>query len=140
MEEMELTILDTDLFIDYFRGVKEAKEYIEHLPPNERATTDITLMELFKGARTKAELETVDEFITRNFFIVFPVSALSSRRAVQILKHYTIQKGLSLPDALIAAVTISVDGKLLTGNIKHFDFIEGLQVDLPPYREAVVEE
>lgn len=97
-------------------------------------------MELFKGARTKAELETVEEFVKRNFFMVLPVSSLSSRRAVQFLKLYSIQKGLSLPDALIAAVTISVDGKLLTGNIKHFDFIEGLQVDLPPYREAVLEE
>jgi hypothetical protein len=140
MEEMKLTILDTDLFIDYFRGVEEAKEYIERFPPNERATTDITLMELFKGARTKEELETVDEFIRRNIFIVLPVSSSSSRRAVQILRRYSLQKGLSLPDAIIAAVTISAGGKLLTGNKKHFDFIEGLQVDLPPYREAVMKE
>ncbi len=39
-----------------------------------------------------------------------------------------------MPDALIAAVTISADGKLITGNKRHFEFIEGLKVDLPSYR------
>ena len=138
MEEVKLIIFDTDLIIDYFRGVEAAKAYIERFSPNERATTDITLMELFKGARTTRELETIDKFMSVNIFIVLPVSSSSSRRAVQILKRYALQKGLSLPDALIAAVTISVGGKLLTGNKKHFEFIEGLKVDLPPYREAVV--
>ena len=113
---MEITLLDTDVFIDYFRGVELAKDYIEGIPVNKRATTDITLMELFKGARNKEELENIDKFIKRNIFIVLPVSASPSRRAVQILRRYTLQKGLGLPDALIAAVTISADGKLITGN------------------------
>ena len=45
-----------------------------------------------------------------------------------------------MPDALIAAVTISADGKLITGNKKHFGFIEGLKVDLPSYRETIVKK
>lgn len=57
MEQMEIIILDTDILIDYFRGVEVSKDYIERIPVNERATTDITLMELFKGARNKEELE-----------------------------------------------------------------------------------
>lgn len=76
MEQMEIIILDTDILIDYFRGVKVAKDYIERIPVNERATTDITLIELFKGAR----------------------------------------------------------------NTKHFEFIEGLKVDLPSYRRDILEE
>jgi predicted nucleic acid-binding protein len=70
-------------------------------------------------------------------FIVLPVSSSASRRAVQILKRYSLQKGLGLPDALIAAVTISADGKLITGNKRHFEFIEGLKVDLPSYRRDI---
>jgi tRNA(fMet)-specific endonuclease VapC len=140
MEQMEIIILDTDILIDYFRGVEVAKDYIERIPVNERATTDITLMELFKGARNKEELENVEKFIKRNIFIVLPVSSSASRRAVQILRRYSIQKWLSLPDALIAAVTISADGKLITGNTKHFEFIEGLKVDLPSYRRDILEE
>jgi len=140
MEQMEIIILDTDILIDYFRGVEVAKEYIERIPVNERATTDITLMELFKGARNKEELENVEKFIKRNIFIVLHVSSSASRRAVQILRRYSIQKGLGLPDALIAAVTISTDGKLITGNKKHFEFIEVLKVDLPSYRRDIVEK
>ena len=137
---MELIILDTDIFIDYFRGVELAKDYIEGIPVNKRATTDITLMELFKGARNKEELGNIDKFIKRNIFIVLPVSASPSRRAVQILRRYTLQMGLGLPDALIAAVAISAEGKLVTGNKKHFEFIEGLKVDLPSYRGAIVKK
>jgi predicted nucleic acid-binding protein len=44
---MEKIILDTDIFIDYFRGVSEAESYIENLPVDKRGTTDVTLMELF---------------------------------------------------------------------------------------------
>ena len=117
-----------------------AKECIEGIPVNERATTDITLMELFKGARNKEELENIDKFVKRNIFIVLPVSSSASRRAVQILRRYSLQKGLGLPDALIAAVTISTDGKLITGNKKHFEFIEGLKVDLPSYRRDIAEK
>jgi len=135
-----MIILDTDIFIDYFRGIERVVDYIEGIPINERATTDITLMELFKGARNKEELENIDEFIKRNFFIVLPVSSSASRRAVQILRRYSLQKGLGLPDALIAAVTISADGKLITGNKRHFKFIEGLKVDLPSYRRDIMEE
>jgi len=47
---------------------------------------------------------------------------------------------LGLPDALIAAVTISTDGKLITGNTKHFEFIDVLKVDLPSYRRDIVEK
>ena len=137
---MEIIILDTDVFIDYFRGVELAKDYIEGIPVNKRATTDITLMELFKGARNKEELENIDRFIKRNIFIVLPISSSPSRRAVQILRRYTLQKGLGLPDALIAAVAISADGKLITGNKKHFEFVEGLKVDLPSYRGTIVEK
>ena len=137
---MEIIILDTDIFIDYFRGVELAKDYIGGIPVNKRATTDITLMELFKGARNKEELENIDKFIKRNIFIVLPISSSPSRRAVQILRRYTLQNGVGLPDALIAAVTISAEGKLITGNKKHFEFVEGLKVDLPSYRETIAEK
>ncbi|MEA2015174.1 MAG: type II toxin-antitoxin system VapC family toxin [Actinomycetota bacterium] len=135
-----MIILDTDIFIDYFRGIEVAVDYIKGIPINERATTDITLMELFKGARNKEELENIDKFIKRNIFIVLPVSSSASRRAVQILRRYSLQKGLGLPDALIAAVTLSADGKLITGNKKHFEFIGGFKVDLPPYRKDIAKE
>ena len=75
-----------------------------------------------------------------NIFIVLPISSSPSRRAVQILRRYTLQRGLGLPDALIAAVAISAECKLITGNKKHFEFVEGLKVDLPSYRGTIAEK
>jgi hypothetical protein len=128
-----MVIVDTDIFIDYFRGVEAAKEFMEAIPIDERTTTDITLMELFKGARNEDERENIDKFIEQNFFTVLPVSTAASRTAVQILKRYAL-KGLSLPDAIIAGIAISTDSKLVSGNIRHFEFIERLEVELPSYR------
>jgi predicted nucleic acid-binding protein len=131
---MEKIILDTDIFIDYFRGVSEAERYIESLPIDERYTTDITLMELLCGARDKKHLATIVEFIETNFFSVFPVTALASKTATELVKKYTLSRGLKMPDALVAAIVISVDGILITGNKKHFEFIDNLKSKVPPYR------
>jgi hypothetical protein len=82
-----MIVVDTDVFIDYFRGIREAKEFIEGISIDERATTDLTIMELFKGARNKNEIEKIEKFIEQNFFITFPVTTAASRTAVQILKR-----------------------------------------------------
>ncbi len=37
---MEKIILDTDIFIDYFREVSEAERYIKNLPINQRGTKE----------------------------------------------------------------------------------------------------
>ncbi|MBC8232697.1 type II toxin-antitoxin system VapC family toxin [bacterium] len=131
---MEKIILDTDIFIDYFRGVSEAESYIENLPIDKRGTTDVTLMELFSGARDKKNLATIVEFIETNSFFVFPVTASASKNATELVKKYTLSRGLRMPDALVAAIALSVGGTLVTGNKRHFEFIDALKVEIPPYR------
>ena len=131
---MEKIILDTDIFIDYFRGVAEAELYFKNLPLNQRCTTDVTLMELFSGARDKRQLATIVRFIEENGFRIFPVTALASNMATELVKKYNLSRGLRMPDALVAAVVISVDGILVTGNKRHFEFIDNLKAQIPPYR------
>ena len=80
-----LTVLDTDVLIDHFRGLKEATSYIKGLRVGQRSTTDITVMELFKGTANQEELSLIDWFLNRNRFVVLPVSESASRQAVQIL-------------------------------------------------------
>jgi predicted nucleic acid-binding protein len=50
-----LKVLDTDVFIDHFRGLAAATAYIQSLPVVERATTDVTVMELYKGATNREQ-------------------------------------------------------------------------------------
>jgi predicted nucleic acid-binding protein len=130
-----MTVLDTDVFIDHFRGLQAATTYIQGLTATQRATTDITVMELYKGAANQDELGTIDQFLTRNQFVILPVSASASQQAVQLVKRYVLSHGIGLPDALIAAIVRETDHTLVSGNLRHFTFIEGLRVTRPPYRE-----
>ena len=71
----------------------------------QRSTTDITVMELFKGAADQEELLAIGQFLSRNRFVVLPVAELASRQAVEILKRYALSHGLGIPDALIAQLS-----------------------------------
>lgn len=130
----QVTILDTDVLIDYFRGLSSARSYLVKIPAAGRVTTDVTRMELLKGARSKKELTSIERFISANFTQILPISIPASRLAVKLMKRYTQAKGLALPDALIAAITLSVKGRLVTGNNKDFEYIKGLDLEAPPYR------
>ncbi len=130
-----LIVVDTDIFIDHFRGLQSASDYLQNIPGNQRATTDINAMELLKGASNGREIELIENFLTRNGFIRLPVTAMASRQAVQLLKQYSLSQGLSIPDALIAGVVLELGASLVTGNTKHFQFITELMVQRPPYRQ-----
>ncbi len=129
-----LTVLDTDVLVDHFRGVDEAKTFIEGVPINARTTTDVSYMELLCGVDNQREQDQVDRFITHNFPHILPISATVSRQARELLRQHRLSRGLSLPDALIAAIVLSVEGTLITGNQKHFASIPDLNVQLPSYR------
>ncbi len=130
-----MTVLDTDVFIDHSRGLQAATAYIQSLVATQRTTTDITVMELYKGAANQDELATIDQFLTHNQFIILPVSAFASQQAVQLVNRYVLSHGIGLPDALIAAIVRETDHTLVTGNLRHFTFIDGLRVMQPPYRQ-----
>lgn len=55
-----MTVLDTDVFIDHFRGLEAATAYIRSLAVGQRVTTDVTVMELYKGATNRDELSTIE--------------------------------------------------------------------------------
>jgi predicted nucleic acid-binding protein len=82
-------------------------------------------------------LATIERFLERNRFIILPVSTSASRHAGQIVKRYALSHGIGLPDALIAATVLEADHTLVSGNVRHFIFIEGLRVIQPPHRQSL---
>ena len=130
-----LIIVDTDIFIDHFRGIQAATSYLQSIPVSLRATTDVNAMELFRGTSNRHELEMITQFLNRNSFIRLPIIATASRRAVELLKQYSLSHGLSMPDALIAAVVLDLGASLITGNLRHFRFIPELRIIEVPYRQ-----
>ena len=129
-----LKVLDTDVFIDHFRGLAAATAYIQSLPVVQRATTDVTVMELYKGAVNREQLTTIERFLVRNHVTRLPVVAATSQRAVTLLHAYGLAHGLGIPDALIAAIALEGDHTLVTSNLRHFRFIAGLRLEPAPYR------
>jgi len=77
-----LKVLDTDVFIDHFRGLAAATAYIQSLV--QRATTDVTVMELDKGAMNREQLTTIERFLVRHHVTRLPVAAATSQRAVAL--------------------------------------------------------
>jgi predicted nucleic acid-binding protein len=129
-----LTILDTVVFIDHFRGLAAATAYIQELGVAQRATTDVTVMELYKGAVNREQLMMIERFLARNHVTRLPVSAAASQHAVSLLHDYSLAHGLGIPDALIAAIALEGDHTLVTSNVRHFRFIAGLRLESAPYR------
>jgi predicted nucleic acid-binding protein len=75
-----LTVLDTDVFVDHFRGLAAATAYIQGLRVAQRATTDVTVMELYKGAVNREQLTTMPAGVSRHTAACgFPPPRLQSR-------------------------------------------------------------
>ena len=132
-----MMVLDTDVFIDHFRGQEAATAYIRSLPVDQRATTDITAMELYKGAANQQELATILRFLTQNRVTRLPVSTTASQRAVELVYQHGLAHGLGIPDALLAAIEMEGVHTLVTDNVRHFRFIPGLQVLRARYRPSL---
>ena len=131
-----MKVLDTDVFIDHFRGQETATTYIHSLPADQWATTAITVMELYKGAANQQELTTILRFLTHNRVTRLPVSTTASQQAVELMHQYGFAHGLGIPDALIAAITLEGAHTLVTDNVRHFRFIPGLHVLRTPCRPS----
>jgi predicted nucleic acid-binding protein len=91
-------------------------------------------MELYKGATNREELTTIERFLTRNRVTRLPVAVAASQRAVQLIYQHGLAHGLAIPDALIAAIVLESECPLVTSNVRHFRFIEGLRLLRTPYR------
>jgi predicted nucleic acid-binding protein len=80
-----MTVLDTDVFIDHFRGLEAARAYIQSFGVEQRVTTAVTVMELYKGASNRDELSALERFLTRNHFTILPVTTSASQQAAQLV-------------------------------------------------------
>jgi predicted nucleic acid-binding protein len=130
-----IIVFDTDILIDYLIGMDEAAHFLFSFKDKERFVTSISVMEVYRSARNMKELEVFQRFFRRNFQQILHLDEGASKLGLKLVEAYTLSHGLSIPDALIAAVTLVNNAKLSTGNLRHFKFIEGLKVALPPYRD-----
>ncbi|QDZ40933.1 type II toxin-antitoxin system VapC family toxin [Euhalothece natronophila Z-M001] len=124
------TIIDTDILIDFGRGVSEAVNCLQKLQSNYRLIVSIvTQMELIVGCANKLELQALEKFLLR--FDIIKIDPTISEQAVELLAMYRLSHGLLIADSLIAATAITWDYSLITKNQRDYRFIPTL--NLLPY-------
>lgn len=129
-----MVLVDTDILIDAGHAVKEAVDYLERIEQQTiPAISVITEMELIVGCRSKAELRSLDKFLSR--FEVVPLSEQASETAVELLRRYRLSHGLLIADALIAATAISETVDFVTKNQADYRFIT--ELSLLPYLQPL---
>jgi hypothetical protein len=101
-----ITIVDTDILIDFALQISKAIDCLDGLEQNSvLAVSVITQMELFVGCRNKIELGNTKRFLQR--LQVLKLSDQFSDKAIGLLLQYRLSHGLAIPDALIAATAIT---------------------------------
>lgn len=128
-----MIVLDTDVLSFLMRATPPLRlvRRFASIPADQQATTAINLGELVYGAmRTErsagllAGIQTV-----RSDLVVLPFDSSAAEvygrlRADLVRKQQTLAE----PDLRIAAICLYHDAELATGNLKHFERVEGLKV------------
>ena len=123
-------LIDSNVLIDVSRGKAAPIAYVDGLADS-WAISPVTAMELIVGARDKLDLATIDGFLS-----LYPVIQLSDcigTAAYQLLKTYAKSHGLHVFDSLVAATAMEKNLTLVTLNRKHYQMIQGLQLEVPKY-------
>ena len=131
---MSQILVDSDILIDFSRGVEAIAEYLADLSTSSQlCISAVTQMELVVGCVDKRALQALAKFLTR--FEIVQLNEQISLRSLQLLQDYNLSHGLLIPDALIAATALELEQPLLTKNQRDFRFIPDLILLQPPALE-----
>lgn len=122
-------LVDTDILIDYLRGVPEAVAYLDSLTEPFYVST-ITIAELYAGVREGRERQELDALIA--LLPVIPVSVVIATNGGLFRRKFGPSHGTGILDAMIAATAIDEGATLITLNRKHFPMVSDLLV---PYQK-----
>lgn len=122
-----MKLIDTDVVIDYLRGLPPSIAFFRQLDIENTAISAVSEAELLAGKRN--ENPKIRRELT-SFLGLFQCMAADHFIGVKAgdLKR---DHGLALPDALIAATALETKATLYTRNIKHFGQVPALKIKKP---------
>ncbi len=102
------------------------------MPPEAQFTTSVTVAELLYGARKRRSErlhEDIERFIAGDIQVAaFDEPAARAYAEIRVQLEAGGQR-LDDPDLRIAAICLSRDFTLITGNVRHFSQVLGLRVE-----------
>ncbi|OGI16101.1 hypothetical protein A3K63_02420 [Candidatus Micrarchaeota archaeon RBG_16_49_10] len=122
-------LIDSDVFIDFLRGVEDSKKIFQQVM-DEKITglaSTITEAEIFSGKECTdpKKKKMVEELLSVVHKI--EVNSAVAKKAGEIKRIY----GVPLFDALIASTAILSNAMLYTRNRKHYEKIKELKFKIP---------
>lgn len=125
-------LIDTDVLIDYLRGVSKAAKCLKDLTARSPCyLSPITVAELYVGVREGKERVILDQFI-QEFQIVVLNESIAMKGGL-FRRDYGKSHGVGLADALIAASAEELTLTVVTLNKKHYPMLKEVKV---PYLKA----
>ncbi len=123
-------LIDTDVLIDFLRGVEAAKAFIASLP-EQAYISAITVAELHVGVRNGKERAALTEFLDTLETIALDAELASEGGLLR--RDYGKSHGVGLNDALIAATALKNRLQLVTLNSKQYPMVKNLAA---PYQKG----
>jgi predicted nucleic acid-binding protein len=123
-------LVDTNIVVDVTRGSVKAADYLDSLA-GAWSISMITCLELLAGTRTQRETNDVD--LVLSGYSAIPPDENIARRAYYLMKTHVRSHGLQALDSLIAATALENGLTLATNNLKHFQMIRDLKLEVPGY-------
>ena len=126
-----MVCLDSDVLINFLRKDAKTIRLFENLRSRKEtlSITSINSFELIKGISRLSNMDQTQVLIFLSNFKIYDFNFDSSKKAADIFNDLK-SKGeiIELPDIMIASITIANNESLITGNINHFERINGLKV------------
>lgn len=126
---MDSVILDTDIIIDYSRGIStELQQYLS-LQDEEKIiliVPTIVVFEFYSGSSLSSnQAKELADLLFSKFKIV-EFDERIAKIAAQINREKKLQEKIDVGDIIVAATCLHYKAKIATKNKKHFKQIKGL--------------
>ncbi len=125
---MKTPLVDTDVWIDFLRGIPESVNFVDQLP-DIVCISAISVAELYAGVREGKESEILGDLLTS--LKVIPLDDVGAAHGGLIRRDFGKSHGVGLSDAMIAATALQHDCQLFTLNVKHYPALPKAQVTRP---------
>jgi predicted nucleic acid-binding protein len=125
-----MVLIDSDVLIDYLRGVSAARNYFRSLDAATVSVVSVT--ELISEARNDEEEAAINELFSSVQLV--SVDESIAREAGRLRRQFFPSHNVGTADALVAATSILHRLQLVTLNRRHYPMLTDVLV---PYRKRV---
>lgn len=118
-------LLDTDVLIDYLRGLDAARRFVDGQHQRLLIST-VSVAELYAGVKGEREEKQLADFV--DSFEPLAVDLAIARQGGLFRNQYASSHGIGLADALLAASALAHGADLATLNQRHFPMLADIVV------------